>query len=261
MRKGKKVLIIVLVIVLLILSLVAGGLFFFNKEQEEIERQEEEAIINAEENFKKLFLNLEYSKNENDAITLSYNMEKNEEGKYEVDVNLPLVNIETDVANIINDEINNKFGRKLLDVVKESTAYTKYSVDYITYTNNNVMSLIIKATLKEGNHAQRIIVKTYNYDLEENKLLTLAEYIEKTNLDKSVIQNQIINYIRQKSEATDTALAQQYNLYVRDVRSEKYLIENVENYYIGQDGKLYIVFAYGNNNETETVDVVIVKSE
>lgn len=261
MRKGKKVLIIVLIIVLLVLCLVAGGLFFFNKEQEEIARKEEEAIINAEENFKNLFLNLEYSENENEAITLSYNMQKTEEGKYEVDANVPLVNIETDTAKAINDEINNTFGKKLLEVVKESTAYTKYSVDYIAYTNNNIISLIIKATLKEGNHAQRIMVKTYNYDLVENKLVTLAEYMEKNSIDKSTVQNQIINYIREKSEATDTALAEQYNLYVRDVRSEEYLIENVENYYIGQDGKLYIVFAYGNNNETETVDVIIVNSE
>lgn len=259
MRKGKKILIIILVIILLVLSLVAASLFLFNKEQEEIERKEEEEIINAEENFKNLFLNMEYKENQNDAITLSYNMEKTEEGKYEVDANVPLVNIETDAAQAINDEINNFFGRKLLEVVKESSAYTKYSVDYISYTNNNIMSLIIKATLKEGSHAQRTMVKTYNYDLKENKLVTLKEYIENNSLDMSAIQNQIIYYIREKSGSTDTTLAQQYNLYVRDVRSEEYLIENVENYYIGQDGKLYIVFAYGNNNATETVDVIIVK--
>lgn len=259
MEKGKKVLIIVLIIILVALSLVAAGLFLFNKEQEEIARQEEEEIINAEENFKNLFLGLEYSENENDAITLSYSMEKIEEGKYDVKANVPLLNIETDTAVTVNDEINNIFGKKLLEVVKENTAYSKYHVDYIAYTNDNIISLIIKATLKKGSEAQRIMVKTYNYDLKENKLVTLSEYIEKTGLDKSVIQNQIINYIREKSANTDTALAQEYNLYVRDVRSEEYLIENVENYYIGQDGKLYIVFAYGNNNATETVDVIIVK--
>lgn len=259
MRKRNKVLIIVLVIILLVFSLVAAGLFIFNKEQEEIARQEEEAIINAEENFKNLFLNTEYSENQNEAITLSYNMEKNKQGKYEVDVNVPLVNIETDTAKAINDEINNIFGKKLLEVVRESTVQTKYSVDYIAYTNNNILSLIIKATLKEGNHAQRIMVKTYNYDLRENKLATLLDYMEKNSINKSAVQNQIINYIREKSGTVDTALAQQYNLYVRDVRSDEYLIENIENYYIGQDGKLYIVFAYGNNNETETVDVIIVK--
>lgn len=260
MRKGKKVLIIVLVIILLVLSLIATVLFIFNRKQDEIVRQEEDAIINAEENFKKLFSNLEYSKNKNDAITLSYGMEKNEEGKYEVDANVPLVNIDTDATKAINDEIDNIFGKKLFEVVNKNTVYTKYSVDYIAYTNNNIISLIIKATLKEGSVPQRIIVKTYNYDLVENKLVTLTEYMEKNNLDKSAIQSQIINYIREKNANTDISLAEKYNLFVRDVRSEEYLIENIENYYIGQDGKLYIVFAYGNNNETETVDVIIVNS-
>lgn len=259
MKKGKKILIISLVMILLILIAIAVFLILNNKRYEEIERQEEEAVINAEENFKNLFTNLEYTKNENEAITLAYEMKQEEQGKYEVDFNIPLLNIETDTANTVNDEINEIFSRKLISIIKENSVYTKYNVDYIAYTNNNIISLIIKADLKEGSNAQRIIVKTYNYDLEENKLLNLEEYIEKTGFDKSAVQAQISTYIREKNEGIDTSLADEYNLYIRDVRSEKYLIENVENYYIGEDGKLYIVFAYGNNNFTETVDVIIVK--
>ena len=259
MRKGKKVLIIVLVVILLVLSLVATVLFFVDKKQEEIAKQEEEAILNAEENFKNLFSNLEYSKNENDAITLSYSKEEKEEGKYDVSVYVPLVNIETETAEEINNEINNYFGRKLYEIVKENKVYATYDVDYIAYTNNNIISLIIKAKLKEGSEGQRTLVKTYNYDLVENKLVTLAEYMERNDIDKNKIQKQIIDYVRGKSENIDINLAQKYNLYVRQIRSDEYLIENIENYYIGQDGKLYIVFAYGNNNPTGTVDVIIVK--
>lgn len=259
MKKGKKILIISLITILLILIAVAVFFILDNKKYEEIQRQEEEAIINAEENFKNLFLNLEYDENKNGAVYSAYSMEKQVDGKYDVNVNIPLLNIETDVANVVNNEITNSFGKKLLEVVQENESYSKYYVDYITYTNNHIMSVVIKATLKEDGNAQRVLVKTYNYDLENNKILSLSEYLEKTKMDKGAVQNQIINYIREKSENTDTSLAEEYNLYVRDVRSEEYLIENVENYYIGEDGKLYIVFAYGNKNYTETVDVIIVK--
>lgn len=259
MKKGKKILIISLITILIILIAIAVFLILNNKKYEEIERQEEEAILNAEENFKKLFLNLEYDENKNGAVYLAYSMEKQVEGEYDVNINIPLLNIDTDTASSVNDEINNSFGKKLLEVVNENETYSKYYVDYVVYTNNNIMSLIVKATLKEGSDAQRVLVKTYNYDLENNKILSLSEYLEKAKMDKGAIQNQIINYIREKSEATDTALAEQYNLYVRSIRSDEYLIENVENYYIGEDGKLYIVFAYGNKNYTETVDVIIVK--
>lgn len=258
MKKSKKILIIILIIFLLIISLIATILILKHKEQENIQKQEEEAIINAEENFKKLFLNPEYSENKNEAVTLLYKIEKSEQGKFDISINIPLLNIETDVATLVNDEINDIFIDKLYEVVKENTVYTKYNIDYIAYTNNDIISLIIKATLKEGGNAQRLIVQTYNYDLKENKLLSLEEYIDLMNLNKSEIQTQITNYIREKSINTDMNLAQEYNLYIRNVRSEEYLIENVENYYIGQDGKLYIVFSYGNTNFTETVDVIIV---
>ena len=258
MKKSKKILIIVLILVFLVISLVATILFLNHKEQKELQKQEEEAIINAEENFKKLFLNLEYSENENEAVTLLYKIEKTEQGKFEIDINIPLLNIETDVATSVNDEINDIFINKLYEVVKENTVYTKYNIDYIAYTNNDIISLIIKATLKEGSNSQRLIVQTYNYSLKENKLLSLEECIDLMDLNKSEIQTQITNYIREKSANTDMSLAEQYNLYIRDVRSEEYLIENINNYYIGQDGKLYIVFAYGNTNYTETVDVIII---
>lgn len=261
MRKGRKVLIIILIIILVVLSFVVAWLFLYNKKQNDIEKQKEEAILNAEENFKKLFLNLEYTENKNEAITLAYEMEQSEQSKYEVDVNVPLVNIESDTAKTVNNEINNMFGRKLLDIVKNSTVYTKYNVDYIAYTNNNIMSLIIKATLKEGSNPQRFMVQTYNYNLEDNTIISLEQYMELNNIDKNSVQSQIINYIRKKSENTNTELAQEYNIFVRDVRSEEYLIENIKNYYIGQDGNLYIVFAYGNNNFTETTDIVIVNNE
>ena len=98
MKKGKKILITLLIIILLILIMAGGVLFLLDKEQKEIERKEEEAVINAEDNFKKLFLNLEYTENKNEAITLAYKLEKSEQGKYDVDVNVPSLNIETDVA-------------------------------------------------------------------------------------------------------------------------------------------------------------------
>lgn len=258
MKKSKKILITVLVIILIITSLIAVFLILFNKKQEKIQKQEEEQIINAEDNFKKLFLNLEYIENKNEAITLSYQMEKTEQGKYSVDANVPLINIESDTAKTINNEINNIFGQKLVNIIKNSSVYTKYNVDYIAYTNDNIISLIIKATLKEGANPQRVMVQTYNYDLRENKVLSLEEYIDFKGLDKNIIQSQIINYIREKNINSADLANQGYNIYVRDIRSEEYLIENIKTYYIGEDGKLYIVFAYGNNNYTETVDVVII---
>ena len=57
--------------------------------------------------------------------------------------------------------------------------YTIYNLDYIAYTNENILSLAIMGTIKEGDNPQRIIVQTYNYDLETEKDVTVKEILDK----------------------------------------------------------------------------------
>lgn len=257
MKKSVKVLIIILVVIILIASLVLGIILIKNKKKHDIQIENEEMIINAEENFKKLFLNLEYSNNKDEAITPAYQLELSEQGKYDVNANVPFLNLDTETAKAVNDEIKDNFSRKLVDIVKNNTVYTIYNVDYITFTNDDILSLVIKATLKEGSNPQRIIVQTYNYDLAQNKVLSFEELLDLKNLDKNSIQTEILNYINGKTVNTQSVENQNYNIYIRDINSEEYLIKNIKNYYIGENGRIYVIFAYGNTNYTETVDVVI----
>ena len=69
------------------------------------------------------------------------------------------------------------FADKANDVLSKSDKYTIYNVEYVAYLNENILSLVIKSTLKEGDSAQRIIVQTYNYDIETGKKLTLNEVL------------------------------------------------------------------------------------
>lgn len=45
-------------------------------------------------------------------------------------------------------------------------------------------------------------------------------------------------------------------MYKRDLRSDIYDIENIENFYYGKNKVLYIIFAYGNNAATIERDIV-----
>ena len=49
--------------------------------------------------------------------------------------------------------------------------------------NDNILSLVILSELKEGDNNQRIIIKTYNYDLKENKEATINDIIASHNID------------------------------------------------------------------------------
>ena len=45
--------------------------------------------------------------------------------------------------------------------------------------------------------------------------------------------------------------------YTRDYTSDIYNINNVTEYFMGEDNALYIIYAYGNLNHTSEMDIVV----
>lgn len=260
MIQNKKVLIILMSIILLAIIAVVVTIVLINNNKNNYNNQNIEENItekeNIEEDFKKAFNIVEYSQEENASVIQVYELKEINENKYNVNVHLPKINSETNITQNINDEIVTNFGGKLLDIINNSTSYTLYNVDYITYVNNNILSIVIKSILKEGSNPQRTIVQTYNYDLENDKEISLEDMLKLKEIGKADIQSKIIKTIRERNENSKAVADQGYNIYVRDIRSEEYLVDNIKTYYLGEDGALYIVFAYGNTNFTETIDII-----
>ena len=48
-----------------------------------------------------------------------------------------------------------------------------------------------------------------------------------------------------------------YKVYLRDSNSDIYKLDNITEYFIGEDNVIYIIFAYGNQNNTSEMDIVI----
>ena len=211
-------------------------------------------VENLENNFLSIFSDLDYSENEENIITTAYNIKKEKEDKYEIDVHFPRINFDT--CESINNEIVEKLGEKLIDIVENEGEYTKYTVDYVTYANDGIISLIIKCVLKEGEKPQRIMIETYNYDVSNESLITLQDVMSKNNLEIRKVQSLIDNSIRKKNTNTQELEKQGYNIYVRDLNSNMYKIENIKNFFVNDNGDLFVVFAYGNNSYTETIDVI-----
>lgn len=143
--------------------------------------------------------------------------------------------------------------------MNNDNAYTIYNVDFITYKYKDILSIIIKTVLKEGNTVQRTAIEIFNYDIENDKIVTLSEVLKEKNIEKTDVQTKIINTIRDKNTNSKNLAEQGYNIYVRDIRSDEYLIENIKTFFIDEQGYIYIVFPYGNNNYTQTMDVIIIK--
>ncbi len=183
--------------------------------------------------------------------------EYEEEGKYTINLNVPVINIQSEVAQEFNGITQQVFLSKANDILENAKEYTIYSVDYTAFINNNILSVAIKSSLKEGNGAQRIIVQTYNYNLGTNEKVELNEILDSKDLDKNEVNKKIEEQVTQASkeaEALSQAIGQP--IYKRDLSSAMYITDNVRNFLYGRNGSVYIIYAYGNNYETSEMDII-----
>lgn len=183
--------------------------------------------------------------------------QENIENKYEIDVNIPYVNIQNTMVQKFNERIDNIFTNKANEIIEKANNRTIYEVEYVSYVNSNILSLVIKSTLKEGSNPQRVIVQTYNYNLSTNEELTLSQILDIKKLSESSVEKEIKEVIEEANKQTDSLKGLGYNVYSRDIQSSIYKIENTTTYFIGANGKLYILYPYGNSNFTSEIDIIV----
>lgn len=185
-----------------------------------------------------------------------YEDNQNVSGKYSMNIHIPVINIQSDVVTGLNNLTQSIFVDKINSVMAGTEVYIIYNLDYIAYVNNNLLSVAIKATIKEGDNPQRVIVQTYNYDLETNQAVTLKEVLEDRDIDETVVENRIRTVVQNASNDADKMAESGYTVYQRNVNDEMYQIDNITNFIEGPNGELYIIFAYGNNNYTSEMDII-----
>ena len=187
----------------------------------------------------------------------AYDIQKQEEN-YELDVHLPVINIKNTVATDFNKMTQSIFADKASDILNNKyTEKVIYSVDYISYVNENILSLVIKSTLKQGNNPQRVIVQTYNYNLETGEKIQLVDILAKKNIIQSDCQNKIHEVVTKAQEEAQVLVQSGYTVYNRNLSDSMYQISNISTFFLGKNEELYIIFAYGNQNFTSEMDVVL----
>ncbi len=198
-----------------------------------------------------------------DIIYSVYDIEQEQDEKYSVNIHLPVFNVSGDVANEFNVTTQSVFADKANQILSNTENYTIYNIDYFAYLNENILSLVIKATLKEGNSAQRVIVQAYNYDIETKQKVTLNEILEAKGIDKKEVNNKIEQQIKEankQAEAISEALTSSgQTVYKRDINNAMYVTDNVNYFFIGLDGQIYIIYPYGNSNFTSEMDIIQVQ--
>ena len=131
----------------------------------------DEQYIELENGFSQLFKNninknsdFDLSKveriNENeDIIGSEYVNTDKETNKYTFNVNIPYINIKSPTIQKYNNQILSIFRQKALDIIEEDyDNNTIYTVEYTAYINDDILSLVIRSTLKELLFRHTIII-------------------------------------------------------------------------------------------------------
>lgn len=239
------------IIGVVIVAAVITIIVILNKSEKTELVEEKLDIEKLEMQFNNMFDN-----QENEYVSNLYHIEREQSGKYEIEADIPYIHVSNEFDKKINKEINDFFVNKIIQIYNESTSYNILKVYYASSINDNILSIAIKCILKEGRNAQRTIIKTYNYDIENNKEIKITDLL--TENKKESLQNKVNEKIKAAIKKDNTIASQGYNIYKRDENSSIYLLENSSEFYI-KGNILYVIYCYGNNKYTSEMDLVIDK--
>lgn len=269
----------IIYIVILVVCLIAIGIAvymqFFKEEKIGVifgitQQKEDEEVKQLEENFINIFDNninvinqyngnIEKIKNEEDVVLVMYNVQEQQES-YTLDLKIPFFNINSDTAKKCNQQIKEIFKDKSESIVSSNGRKNIiYNVKYKAYENNNILSLVILSELKEGTSNERIIIQTFNYNLSTNELINISEFIKSKAIDINSANDRIKNEINKSQEQNIKLSELGYNVTVRDTSKDEFKIENASEYFLGENGYLYVLYPYGNSEFTSEMDVIIFK--
>lgn len=279
MKEAK--IIYVIISIICVISIIIGVYEqFFNKKddntnistngkvEEPIEQIKEKTMEEIKDEFNAIFINsfssegkdisdIERINKEKNIVYAAYNIQQ-ENDFFNIDLNIPVINIKGDIPKEFNKITQEVFVKKANEVMENTNVSEKiiYSIDYAAYINGDILSVIIKSSLKQGNNPQRIIVQTYNYNIKIKEKVTLSNIIEQKNIDEQKLKSKIDRALQIVKREEEILTQSGYSVYVRDLNSDVYKLENITNFFLDNDEKLYIIFAYGNQNFTSELDIV-----
>ena len=193
-----------------------------------------------------------------DVVFTVQTANQKETNKYNISATIPKINIDANYADKINAQIKSNYTDKIESIITgKNENETDYSVTYKAYLNGDLLSLIIKETIREGKNTQAVKIKTYNYNLNNNTEVSILDLVDAKGYTQKNLQKEIDAELKDLEKKDEELKNQFSDVRLRDLSSSMYKIENTENFIVNDNGFLYLIYAYGNTENTNKMDVII----
>ena len=214
-------------------------------------------FTNEVENMQQGNLNVNKISNDYDIVITAYNY-KEERENCTIDVSIPYINVNHTSAKSFNKAVKLRYRQKAEDLKKQvGSMNIVYTVQYKAYLQNNILSIAIRSEYKEGNKSQKIRVDTFNYNVIEQREIKIDEVLKLKNIKNADATNKIKSEIKAIQEQNQALINEGYSLYQRDYTSNMYEISNAPQFLYGKNEMLYVIYPYGNKDNTSETDIVI----
>ena len=244
---------IVLVIVLFLLVLGLGGYIIYDKV---LSNKTLEGNNTNSNNQDSSTVTLKADSAKDWVYDADYNLPTNKESYYGFsdhsrlvkasDLIVPYININSSDATKANQEIY-KLYEQLINTfnenLKEEIWFT--TVKYSTYVNNNIISVLI-TTETAGTDVPLYEYYTYNFNLENGKLLSYSEAYEKLGYNQNSIKDKAIN-------AITNAMKEKYN----ESDFNNYNNKSIDNYTTSVSDEK-IKYYIDNNNKLNIIVTLVI---
>ena len=90
-----------------------------------------------------------------------------------------------------------------------------------------------------------------------NEILKLADVLSIKNLSSTAVTNEIKSKIKEAAVAAQKLKELGYSIYERNTEDTMYSIENTTSFFLGKNNSLYILYPYGNSNDTSEIDIIV----
>ena len=201
--------------------------------------------------------NIQKINNDYDLVVTAFNYKEDKEN-CTIDVAIPYINVNQLLAKKFN-RIVKQIYRKKAETLKNqiSSMNTIYTVHYKAYLQNDILSIAIRSEYKEGEKSQKIMVDTFNYNIVEQREVKIDEILKIKNIKNIEATNKIRSEIKAIQEQNQALIDEGYSLYQRDYNSNMYDVINCGHFLYGKNGMLYVIYPYGNQEDTSETDIVI----
>ena len=204
-KKNYKLLVIYILIAIICIVGIGMALYMQYFQDEKLgvifgitDSEEEDKYNDLKNNFNNIFtndvenmqdgkLNMQKINQNFDIVATRYKYSKQTEDTT-LEVTIPNINIKSDLITEFNEHVKNTY-KEQVDKCKASNEGYIYNVKYKAYIQENILSLIIYAELKEGSNNQRLMIETYNYDIVNEIIQHKDEYEGKAILFLGYIDN------------------------------------------------------------------------